>query len=401
MNNEFGLTRSPKEIVFGDGQRFALGAITAKIGKRALICTDERLASSPVMTELLENLASHGVECSVFGGTLAELPSDSIEACVTEYKDLNPEVVIGVGGGSCLDMAKLVALLLTFRGSLDEYYGELKVPGPLIPVIAMPTTAGTGSEVTPVAVLADKKRDLKVGISSPYLIPHTAICDPELTATCPPGLTAISGADALTHAIEAFTAVRNPVNSDLSQSRVFVGKNLLSDQYALSAIRTVFSYLPRAVANGADREARSKLMEGSLLAGMAFGVAGTAAAHALQYPVGALTQTAHGLGVAALLPYVMRFNAEVAPESYLAIAKALDIKGATDKETVDQLVEMTRALFETIKIPRTIAELGIKESQLDWIAEQSLLAARLVNNNPRKLDFQSMRELVGQAFHGL
>ncbi|HEN8731803.1 TPA: iron-containing alcohol dehydrogenase [Pseudomonas putida] len=401
MNNEFGLTRSPKEIVFGDGQRFALGAITAKIGKRALICTDERLASSPVMTELLENLASHGVECSVFGGTLAELPSDSIEACVTEYKDLNPEVVIGVGGGSCLDMAKLVALLLTFRGSLDEYYGELKVPGPLIPVIAMPTTAGTGSEVTPVAVLADKKRDLKVGISSPYLIPHTAICDPELTATCPPGLTAISGADALTHAIEAFTAVRNPVNSDLSQSRVFVGKNLLSDQYALSAIRTVFSYLPRAVINGADREARSKLMEASLLAGMAFGVAGTAAAHALQYPVGALTQTAHGLGVAALLPYVMRFNAEVAPESYLAIAEALDIKGATDKETVDQLVEMTRALFKTIKIPRTIAELGIKESQLDWIAEQSLLAARLVNNNPRKLDFQSMRELVGQAFHGL
>lgn len=401
MNNEFGLTRSPKEIVFGDGQRFALGAITAKIGKRALICTDERLASSHVMTELLENLASHGVDCSVFGGTLAELPSDSIEACVTKYKDLNPEVVIGVGGGSCLDMAKLVALLLTYRGSLDQYYGELKVPGPLIPVIAVPTTAGTGSEVTPVAVLADKKRDLKVGISSPYLIPHTAICDPELTATCPPGLTAISGADALTHAIEAFTAVRNPVNADLSQSRVFVGKNLLSDHYALSAIRTVFMYLPRAVANGADREARSKLMEGSMLAGMAFGVAGTAAAHALQYPVGALTQTAHGLGVAALLPYVMRFNAEVSPESYLAIAKALDIKGDTDKETVDQLVEMTRALFETIKIPRTIAELGIKESQLDWIAEQSLLAARLVNNNPRKLDFKSMRELVGQAFHGL
>src|SRR5690606_1856605 len=157
----------------------------------------------------------------------------------------------------------------------DQYYGELKVPGPILPVVAIPTTAGTGSEVTPVAVLADDKRDLKVGISSPYLIPHTALCDPQLTVTCPPMLTALSGADALTHAIEAFTAVRHPVDFDLANQKVFVGKNLLSDQHACAAVQAIFQYLPRAVADGDDIEARSMMMYAALSAGLAFGVAGT------------------------------------------------------------------------------------------------------------------------------
>ena len=276
-NNNFGLTRSPSAILFGDGQRHALGRVTAHVGQRALICTDERLSISPLLEEMLQDLTRNGVAYRVFDGTQPELPSDGIETCVQEHRAFNPDVVIGLGGGSCLDMAKLVALSLSHGGSLEHYYGELKVPGPVLPVIAIPTTAGTGSEVTPVAVMADKKRDLKVGISSPYLIPHIALCDPELTVTCPPGLTALSGADALTHAIEAFTAVVNPADPLLSQSRVFVGKNLLSDQHALTAIKAIFEYLPRAVENGADREARSQMMFGSLQAGLAFGVAGTAA----------------------------------------------------------------------------------------------------------------------------
>src|SRR5690606_20101181 len=137
-------------------------------------------------------------------------------------REFAPDLVIGVGGGSCLDMAKCVALLLTHGGRPDDYYGELKVPGPVLPLIAIPTTAGTGSEVTPVAVLSDSQRSLKVGISSPQLIPTAAICDPELTLTCPPSLTAIAGADALTHAIEAFTATRRAVTSGITQERVFV-----------------------------------------------------------------------------------------------------------------------------------------------------------------------------------
>ncbi|KGE69221.1 MULTISPECIES: iron-containing alcohol dehydrogenase [Pseudomonas] len=399
-NNNFGLTRSPSAILFGDGQRHALGRVTAHVGQRALICTDERLSISPLLEEMLQDLTRNGVAYRVFDGTQPELPSDGIETCVQEHRAFNPDVVIGMGGGSCLDMAKLVALSLSHGGSLEHYYGELKVPGPVLPVIAIPTTAGTGSEVTPVAVMADKKRDLKVGISSPYLIPHIALCDPELTVTCPPGLTALSGADALTHAIEAFTAVVNPADPLLSQSRVFVGKNLLSDQHALTAIKAIFEYLPRAVENGADREARSQMMFGSLQAGLAFGVAGTAAAHAIQYPVGALTHTAHGLGVAALLPYVMRFNAETHLHAYVAIARAIGITTASPEQAVDELIHQTRQLLNRIGIPRTLADLGVQESQLDWIAEQSLLSARLINNNPRRLELGDLQLLTRRAFHG-
>ncbi len=149
--------------------------------------------------------------------------------------------------------------------------------------------------MTPVAVLGDSARELKVGISTPYLIPHTAICDPELTLTCPQRLTAFSGADALTHAIEAFAAIRHPADPLLSHQRVFVGRNAFSDQFALEAIRAIFAFLPRAVEDGTDLEARGMMMYGAVCAGLAFGAAGTAVAHAIRYPVGALTHTPYGV----------------------------------------------------------------------------------------------------------
>jgi alcohol dehydrogenase len=400
MNYFFGVTRAPQAILFGEGQRRALGSVVSRIGSRVLICTDQRFSASETMQEIRNDLAAKDLIVRVFDGTQAELPSDGIYGCVTTHRDFAPDVVVGIGGGSCLDMAKLVALLLSHAGSLDCYYGELKVPGPTLPVIAMPTTSGTGSEVTPVAVLADSSRDLKVGISSPYLIPHTAICDPELTLTCPPSLTAVSGADALTHAIEAFTAVRNEPNVDLGQNRVFVGKNLLSDQHALAAIRAIFRYLPRAVENGEDREARSMMMFASLAAGLAFGSAGTAAAHAIQYPVGAITHTAHGLGVATLLPYVMRFNAEVCEADFVEIARAIDVPVDNSAHATHLVIRRTQELLANIGIPRTLATLGVPADRLDWIVEQSMLVARLINNSPRRLTLADIRSLVEAAYSG-
>lgn len=401
MNEHFGVMRSPHAIVFGDGQRHALGQIIARIGKRALICTDSRFAASPAMNGILDDLASRGVTRLVFDGTQPELPAEGIAECVRFCEGYSPDVLIGLGGGSCMDMAKLVSLVLTHGGPMDRYYGEFKVPGPIIPVVAMPTTAGTGSEVTPVAVLADSARDLKVGISSPYLIPHTAICDAELTASCPPGLTALSGADALTHAIEAFTAVKHPRTAGLSQERVFIGKNLFSDHHALSAIRAIFKHLPRAVDNGADSEARSMMMYGSVSAGLAFGVAGTAAAHAIQYPVGALTHTAHGLGVAALLPYVMKFNAPACLDELNQIGEAIGVGRGTPHDVASETIRGTRELCASVGIPKTLAALGLPEEKLDWVAEQSMLSARLINNNPRKLAIGDVRAIVETAFYGL
>lgn len=398
-----GVVRPPGEILFGEGQRFAVGRAAVRLGDRALICTDARFAGTDDMRDILDALAAQKVKTHVFDGVAAELPASCVQDCLNRLGDWQPSLVIGIGGGSCVDHAKLVALALAYPGGLDAWYGELKVPGPILPVIAIPTTSGTGSEVTPVAVLGDSSRDLKIGISSPYLIPRVAICDPDLTVTCPPGLTALSGADALTHAIEAFTAVRHEVSAELPQDRVFIGKNLFSDQFALQAIRAISGSLAAAVRDGSNRHARRQLMYGSLMAGLAFGVAGTAAAHAIQYPVGAITGTAHGLGVAALLPYVMAYNADACMDELVQVAQALgaDVApGASAEEHALAAISHVRSLCSEVGIPRTLAELGVTEDRLGWIAAQSMMSARLINNNPRPLDEAAVRHITDNAFHG-
>ncbi|MDX0499218.1 iron-containing alcohol dehydrogenase [Sinorhizobium medicae] len=392
--NLFGTLRAPRELLFGAGQRHALGSIAARVGRRALIVTDTRLAADADLLSLVRQLDEAGLAVMVDSSTLPDVPVDSAMSSSVGARSFEPDLVIGVGGGSCLDMAKCIALLLTHGGQPQDYYGEHTVPGPVIPLIAIPTTAGTGSEVTPVAVLSDAERSLKVGISSPHLIPTVSICDPELTLSCPPRLTAIAGADALTHAIEAFTAIRRDPVPGISQQRVFVGKNELSDHFALSAIALLWQGLESACRNGADHAAREKVMLGSTLAGLAFGVAGTAAAHAIQYPVGALTHTAHGLGVACLMPYVMTWNAPLMRDELGRIAQAAGLDGP------DEVIPALVSLFARIGIPGTLRDLGLEEERIDWVAEQSSGITRLIQNNPRPLNPKEMRNLVAAAYRG-
>jgi alcohol dehydrogenase class IV len=390
----FATLRSPREILFGAGQRHALGAVAKRLGSRALVVTDARMADSAVFQEMVTALRAQGLEVRVDSSTLPDVPVDSAIAATAVHQSFAADLVIGIGGGSCLDMAKCLALLLTHGGRPQDYFGELLVPGPILPLIAVPTTAGTGSEVTPVAVLSDSDRTLKVGISSPHLIPVTAICDPELTMTCPPGLTAIAGADALTHAIEAFTAIRRPLTPSLTQERVFVGKNLTSDHFALRAIALLSEGLETACTDGANAEARGKVMLGATLAGLAFGVAGTAAAHAIQYPIGALTHTAHGTGVACLMPYVLAWNAPAIQPELAEIATAMGLSHA------DQVIPALAGLFKRIGIPATLHELGLAADKIDWVADQSLGIARLMQNNPRPVTPADMRRLLQAAFTG-
>ncbi|WP_102225904.1 iron-containing alcohol dehydrogenase [Acidimangrovimonas sediminis] len=397
MNFDLGVMRAPARILFGVGQRHALAAAARTLGSRTLgarvlICTDARFAELPEMADILARMKAAGLDARVFSDTEAELPLGNIGACVAQHAAFDPQVIVGLGGGSCLDLAKLVSLSLSHEGPLSRYYGEFKVPGPIRPVIAVPTTSGTGSEVTPVAVVADPDRAMKVGISSPELIPHTAICDPELTLSCPLGLTAASGADALAHAIEAFCAIRRKPDPEIAMTRVFVGKNVLSDHHALAAIRLIFDWLPRAVADGSDLEARSAIMLASTLAGLAFATAGTAAAHAIQYPIGALTHTAHGLGVGVLLPYTMEYNAEAAPEAYAEVAKAI---GAGN--TASDAISAVRELFRTIGMPPDLGAIGMPEDRIDWAAENAMNAARLVENNPRELSAAAVARLIRAA----
>ena len=389
--NLFGTIRAPRELVFGSGQRHSLGQIAARLGRRALVVSDARLTGDPEFLAMMAQLEERGIAVSVDGSALPDVPVELALASADAARGFGPDLVIGIGGGSCLDMAKCVAVLLAHGGRPQDYYGEHKVPGPVLPLIAIPTTAGTGSEVTPVAVLSDAERSLKVGISSPYLIPTASICDPDLTATCPPGLTAIAGADALTHAIEAFTAIRREPVPGIAQDRVFVGKNDLSDHFALRAIALLWQGLEAACRDGSNHEAREKVMMGATLAGLAFGVAGTAAAHAIQYPVGALTHTPHGAGVACLMPYVMEWNAPAITAELGEIAEAMGLSGG------DAVIT---ALFGRIGIPATLKDLGLAEDRLDWVAEQSCGIARLIQNNPRPLDRDDMNRLVAAAYAG-
>lgn len=403
MRQDFGVTRAPHSLIFGPGQRAVLGKIASDLGRRALICTDQRIAEMPLINELVEDLRRHSVEVEIFAETQAELPLEGILTCAARFKNFRPDMVIGVGGGSCLDLAKLVSLLISAPGPLSNYYGEFKVPGPVCPVIAIPTTAGTGSEVTPVAVLADPDRVMKVGISSPYLIPRIAICDPDLTLSCPRSLTAISGADALAHAIEAFTAISRRASADLAVSRVFVGKNTLSDIYALRAINLLYRNLEVAVEQPNNISARSAVMLGATLAGLAFGTAGTSAAHAIQYPIGAITHTAHGLGVGILLPFTMRFNAPVVTAEFAEIAREIGVshEANNEAESAEAFIEAIERLFAAIGIPRTIDKIGVSVDDFESIASLSMNATRLVENNPRPLSSEIIRSILGSAMAGV
>jgi alcohol dehydrogenase len=398
----YGALRVPREILFGKGQRAALASVAARTGRRALVCTDERFAATPLFAAMMDALRAASIEILVQDRILPDVPRDSVAEGVEQARGFAPDMVIGIGGGSCLDFAKCSALLLTHGGRLQDYYGEFKVPGPVLPLILVPTTAGTGSEVTPVAVISDPDRALKVGISSPYLIAAAAICDPELTYTCPPGLTAIAGADALTHAIEAFTSLRREPAADLAQRHVFVGKSAFTDHFALLAIKLLGRSLVTAFTDPGNEDARADVMMAATAAGCAFGTAGTAAAHAIQYPLGALTHTAHGLGVAALLPYVMTYNKPACTPELAGVASALGLetRGRSDGENAQAAIDEVTRIFAAIKIPRTLADLGLQSDKIAWTAQQAVGIERLIKNNPRPIDLAAMTLLIQAACDG-
>ena len=396
-----GMLRSPQTLIFGPGQRAVLGDHVARLGRVALLCTDERLATTSQFTLMLEDLRDHGVTVHVWSRVEPELPVRGIVECQDAMADAGIDVVVGVGGGSCLDMAKALALLLRHGGPLHVYYGEEAVPGPVLPLVAVPTTGGTGSEVSPVCVLNDDQRELKTGISSAHLVPTLAICDPELTLSCPPGLTASAGADALAHLVESFTAVRRPPSA-LAERRVFIGKNAVSDHYARWGLDLLADALPAVVDDPNDLAARADVMLAANAGGFALGVAGTTAAHALQYPLGSLTHTAHGVGVGTLLPYVLRYNAPARQAELGEIARILgdDRRELSPEALAVAGIEAVEALLEQIGIPRTLADLGLAADQVEYVAHKGLLSKRLVDNNPRPLDAASMLEIVESAYSG-
>ncbi|MEX0428633.1 iron-containing alcohol dehydrogenase [Nocardioides sp. DS6] len=383
----FGLLRLPGEIRFGAGAVAGLVPAVTALGRRVLACADPFIAGTDAFRQAIAALEAAGAEVLVVSEFASELPLHEVEACAARANDFAPEVVLGFGGGSSLDLAKLLALLVRHPGPVSQYYGENQVPGPVVPLVAVPTTAGTGSEVTPVAVLADPGRALKVGVSDHHLIPHLAVVDPELTVGAPAAVTAHSGIDALVHAVESFTARRRSAGWT-APARVFVGRNELSAPLSLEAARLIHGSLRTAVSDGADLPAREAMARGSLLAGMAFGTGGTHLSHAIQYPVGAMTKTPHGLGTGLLLPYVVAALRPVIDHELAELAAAMGLE-----PTADAAVDGLRSLVADIGIPTTLADLGLTAADLPRVVDLTLEVGRLVDNAPVP-DGVEVRELV-------
>jgi alcohol dehydrogenase len=384
-------------IFFGWGAAGVLRDIVREFGPRVFVCTDQNMVKAGVCETVLAQLAEGKAEVKVFDGGQPEVDRQTIERAAAVAQTYAPDVVVGLGGGSNLDLSKAVAILVKYPGPLSGYYGENNVPGPIAPVVAVPTTAGTGSEVSPVAVVADPERAMKVGIASRALIPKWAIVDPALTVSCPASVTAHSGMDALAHAIESFCA---RVRTDCSPHAIFVGKNPMSDVLATKAITTIAKFLPTAVAQPGDRAARQEMAMASLLAGMAFSAAGTAAVHALQYPVGEATHTPHGLGNAVLLPTVMRSITPSRIPEMAFIARSFDpsLKTKADADAASQAAALVEKLAAKVGIPKGLRALGLKKEQLSQISQMASTVRRLLDNSPVPFSESDLLRLLQEAF---
>jgi alcohol dehydrogenase class IV len=394
-----GLLRQPRTVLFGPGQRFQLPHLVGALGSTVLICTDERMTTTNDFVELRDLLVAGGCTVHVFSRVQPDLPRTDVLELVAEFGNAGIEVVVGLGGGSCLDMAKVAGLVLSHGGDVSDYYGENLVKGPGLPVITVPTTGGTGAEVTCISVIFDADRGMKVGIASEYLEPHAAIVDPELTLSCPPGLTAATGADALAHLVESFTdRAKNPSPTDIAE-HLYVGKNVLTDVFCRTGLQLLGTSLDRIVADPSDLSARSDTMMASFCAGMAINTAGTAAAHAIQSPIGNLTHTPHGIGVGALLPYVMRFNLPANVPAFAEMAELFGVAtpGAIELENARSAILRIEEILATLGVPLNLKDLGLLHEDIDFVASQAMLATRLTANNPRELTKEAVVAILERA----
>lgn len=300
-----------------------------------------------------------------------------------------------------MDLAKIVGVLLTHGGKPQDYFGEGIVPGPIMPLIAVSTTAGTGSEVSHAGILTDTENNIKIAIASNYLRPRVAVVDPLMTVTCPPKATADSGIDALTHAIEAIMATDS---SDLEipegEVSIYQGRNLLGNSLVEPAVGLIVRHLPNAVKNGQDLTAREGMHLGALIAGMGFSNVGVGAVHALEYPIGGAVHCSHGCGNGLLLPYVMEFNKPSRMEALDRLAQLMGVKeaGMSPEAAADAAIEKVRRLRLEIGIPDRLREIGVQEHQLRSFAEMAFGIKRLMRSNPRLVTVDDLERILQAAY---
>jgi alcohol dehydrogenase len=385
MKKTFSFTGA-KKIVFGCAAFESLADHVKGLGgRRPLIVLDKNLSKSGFRERAQAALAAGSLKAVFFDKVepepLLELADEGTEVARRGKCD----IVVGIGGGSAMDVAKAVAALLPNKGRAVDFLGLNKVPGPGIPTIMVPTTAGTGSEVTFTAVFLRKNLNKKEGMNSPYLYPTLALLDPTLTLSLPPQPTAATGIDALCHAIESYTSVN---------------ASPMSEMVSLEAIRLIAENLRTCVHNGRNLEARENMLLGSLYAGLGLANAGVGAAHSLSYPLGGKYGTSHGVANTLMLPRVMDFNVPSAQEKFAVIAEIMgeSTEGLPLREAAYLAVDAVESLIEDCGIFTTLRELGVPEEDFPELARIALTVVRPLENNPRKVTFEQAVEIYRAAY---
>lgn len=380
----FNTTRS---IVSGPGSIARIGELARPIlGARVLLVTDSMLIKLGLLEGALASLKAAGIEVAIYDKVEADPPEANILAGVEMAKAHGATGIIAIGGGSPMDVAKVIALLCGSGEPLAEAYGVAKAKGPRLPLVLAPTTAGTGSEVTPVAVITTGGA-MKNVVSSPILLPDLAVLDADLTLGLPKAVTAATGIDAMVHAIEAYTS-KNANNNPISKG------------LARRALQLLGANLRKVCENGQDRAARGEMLLGSLLAGQAFANAGVGAVHALAYPIGGHFHVPHGLSNALVLPHVLRFSlaeaaadyAEIATDAFPALAN-IPLAGRAGA-----FIEALEALSREIGLPQRLREVNIPESAVAMMASEAMKQTRILVNNPRPIAEADALTIYRQAF---
>ncbi|MRR58841.1 MAG: iron-containing alcohol dehydrogenase [Deltaproteobacteria bacterium] len=380
--------RVPSTIHVGINAVNEAGAETQRLGaQKALLITDKVLASTGTIKPVVDSLKAVGVEAIIYDGVNSEPTIGHVQEGLSHFREGGCDILLACGGGSPIDVAKAVRILATNQGAIEDFMGFNKISKPGVPLIAIPTTAGTGSEATMVTIITDTSRDVKMLIGSPYLMPTVALVDPALTVKMPRGLTAATGLDALTHAIEAYVSVKAQPMTDI---------------LSLSAIRKISRFLPQAWANPENLAARSETMLGALQAGIAFSNSSVALVHGMSRPVGAYFHIPHGVSNAALLGVVMEFSLMGAPERYADVAEAMgmNLKGLTTMEAAQAGSDTVKSLIEKLQIP-TLSKLGVTREKLDQVVSKmadDAIESGSPGNNPRKA---TKDEIIGLYYAAL
>ncbi|NLI81302.1 MAG: iron-containing alcohol dehydrogenase [Deltaproteobacteria bacterium] len=368
-------------IVMGPGSLSRLPDEIKRLGaSRVFIVTDPGLVQAGVVDRLENVLRDAGIPFGRFDRVEPDPRYEIVNEALQRLKSEQWDLVIGIGGGSSIDIAKVVAVLALNDAPVTSYFGVDLIPKPGLKTILIPTTAGTGSEVTPIAILSDHHDKLKKGVVSPYLLPGCALLDPELTLGLPAHVTAATGMDALIHAIEAYTS-----------------KNATSftDHLAVRAMELIHGNIRTACADGSNIDARGKMLEGSLLAGMAFANAGVTAVHAFAYPIGAEFHIPHGIANTIMLLPVMEFNLMGNLKKFGDIARIFgqNTEGVSERKAAQLSVEAVRELTEDLNVPRSLRDYGVREEHVPDLAEGVMKVTRLLVNNPRVLGLEDAKSI--------